>query len=423
MECGKSELQYDEPKIYQTDIEDDYFQILTPKNSLTPGNPIYFDIEGTTDFLDLSQSQLKLKLVMTKADDSAITDQMVAGPVNNVLHSLFSQIQVSLKDTIISHSNSMYPYRAYIENLLNYSKGAKETWMEGMGWSDDEYGKFDQAGNIGITNRRKYLLDKKKAEYKGRLHIDIGLQEKLLPSNLDVRITLTQSKIDFFTLNHLNPAADLKIALEDVSLWIRRVKLSPAKQISFEKEIAQAPINIPISYVAMKNITIASTVSSFNQDGVFTGPLPSRIILGLVQNEAFAGSKVLNPFNFKHYKVVSIGLRVNGKNLPTRHLQPDFEKGHVIDCYQTLFHALNRQFDNYDNAIDIPQYQNGSALYAFNLTPDQCPGAHPLQTGSVDITIRFADALRESVSLIVYSQFENNVFIDQHRNCFTNVHN
>ena len=111
----------------------------------------------------------------------------------------------------------MYPYRAYIENLLNYSKGAKETWMEGMGWSADEYGKFDNARNIGITNRRKYMLDKKKAEYKGRLHIDIGLQEKLLPSNLDVRITLTQSKIEFFTLNHLDPAADLKIRLEDVS--------------------------------------------------------------------------------------------------------------------------------------------------------------------------------------------------------------
>ena len=33
---------------------------MAPKNTLTPGNPIFFDLESTTDFLDLSQTQIKI---------------------------------------------------------------------------------------------------------------------------------------------------------------------------------------------------------------------------------------------------------------------------------------------------------------------------------------------------------------------------
>ena len=421
MACGKSELQYGEPRLYQADIVDDYVQFLTPKNSLTPGNPIYFDIEGTPDFLDLSQTQLKIKLNMTKADGTGIPETMKVCPINNVLHSLFSQVQISMKDTIISHSNSMYPYRAYIENLLNFSRQSKDTWMYSMGWADDSAGEFDADSNEGIENRRKSIINKRTAEYKGRLHLDIGFQEKLLPSNLDVRITLSPAKQDFFCLN-FEATGEVKVNIVDAVLCVRKVKVAPTKQLALEKEIAKNPIVIPISYVTMKNISIPSGVSSFNQDGVFTGPLPTLVVLGLVDNRAFVGQKDLNPFNFKNYGVNSIGLRVNGKNIPTRPLQPDYTNHHSIDCYQTLFQAMNRQFDNFDNGIGLPEYEMGNTLYAFNLTPDQCLTGHPLQSGSVDISIRFAAELEQTASLIIYSQYENNVYIDQHRNCVSDIH-
>ena len=64
----------------------------------------------------------------------------------------------------------------------------------------------------------------------------------------------------------------------------------------------------------------------------------------------------------------------------------------------------------------------GNTLYAFNLTPDQCLTGHPLQSGSVDISIRFDAELEHTTSLIIYSQYENNVYIDQHRNCVSDIH-
>ena len=124
-ECQKSELLYDDPHFYQTDILEDYTQYVSAKNSLIPNNPITFDLENSSDFVDLSQTQLRVVVQITKGDGGAITEEAVC-PVNNLIHSLFSNVQVSLKDNVISHSNSMYPYRAYLESLLTYSISTKK---------------------------------------------------------------------------------------------------------------------------------------------------------------------------------------------------------------------------------------------------------------------------------------------------------
>ena len=141
-----------------------------------------------------------------------------------------------------------------------------------------------------------------------------------------------------------------------------------------------------------------------------------------MENAAFAGTYGKNPFHFKHFDLNSIGLRVNGKNLPTRAITPNFTTGHVIDCYQSLFQASNQLFDDKDNALDVESYIGGSTLYAFSLTPDYCSPANPIQTGNVDLSLRFGTALPNTVSLIVYAQFENNIMVDQYRNVITDIH-
>jgi hypothetical protein len=43
------------------------------------------------------------------------------GPVNLWMHSLFSDVSVSLNEKLVSPPTSLYPYIAYIEALLSYS--------------------------------------------------------------------------------------------------------------------------------------------------------------------------------------------------------------------------------------------------------------------------------------------------------------
>jgi hypothetical protein len=41
------------------------------------------------------------------------------------MHSLFSDVSVSLSEKLVSPPTSMYPYRAYIETLLSYGLALK----------------------------------------------------------------------------------------------------------------------------------------------------------------------------------------------------------------------------------------------------------------------------------------------------------
>ncbi|MCB2621752.1 hypothetical protein KQ786_15240, partial [Listeria monocytogenes] len=52
--------------------------------------------------------------VLNQAGD-IVTRKDVVAPVNNFLHALFNQVDVSLNDKLISSSAGSYAYRAYIE--------------------------------------------------------------------------------------------------------------------------------------------------------------------------------------------------------------------------------------------------------------------------------------------------------------------
>ena len=65
-------------------------------------------------------------------------------PVNNFLHSLFSQVDVTLNGTLITSSMNTYAYRAYLETLLSYGPAAKRSQLTASLFYKDEAGKLDK---------------------------------------------------------------------------------------------------------------------------------------------------------------------------------------------------------------------------------------------------------------------------------------
>ncbi|XP_053898223.1 maestro heat-like repeat-containing protein family member 1 [Malaclemys terrapin pileata] len=56
-----------------------------------------------------------------KGDRTELAKDAVVGLVNYPMASIFSQLDVTLGDRLVSQSNNCYPYRAFIESVLNYS--------------------------------------------------------------------------------------------------------------------------------------------------------------------------------------------------------------------------------------------------------------------------------------------------------------
>ena len=78
-------------------------------------------IPGTGDaYLDLANTYLLIRAKVVRGDGTDLAADTQVAPVNNWLHSLFSQVDVYINDTLVTPSSNTYPFRAYVETLLSY---------------------------------------------------------------------------------------------------------------------------------------------------------------------------------------------------------------------------------------------------------------------------------------------------------------
>ena len=77
-----------------------------------------------------------------------------SGPVNLLLHSLFSDVEVSLNETPVTSSNNTYAYRAYIETLLSYGTTAKQSQLTSQLYYKDDSELWRNATHTATMQRR-----------------------------------------------------------------------------------------------------------------------------------------------------------------------------------------------------------------------------------------------------------------------------
>ena len=172
----------------------------------------------------------------SQRDDLDLADPV--GPVNNWLHSLFSQVDVYLNGTLLTPSTNTYAYRSYIETLLSYGPDAKDTQLTGQLWHKDTATRMDAAeiadgpaANEEFVTRRENILRSRLVDMIGRLHVDLFLQDKFLINGVDVKIRLVRSKPAFALMaGGANP--DYKIKIVNATLFAKKATLNPTVQMA-----------------------------------------------------------------------------------------------------------------------------------------------------------------------------------------------
>ena len=103
----------------------------SPVSTIASSSPIEFIVSGSGEvYMDLNNTLLEVKACIKTTNDSPVDAAIAVAPINNTLHSLFSQIDVCLNDVNVSSATTTYPYRAYIETHLNYGTDAKKSRLQ-----------------------------------------------------------------------------------------------------------------------------------------------------------------------------------------------------------------------------------------------------------------------------------------------------
>lgn len=193
-----------------------------PISSLADDGPIEFQVPGTgDDYIDLSHTLLHIKPKVLNQNSTKLTSATVVAPVNNWLHSLFSQLDVYLNQKLVSPPNDTYAYRAYMETLLNYAPAAKQSHLTCSLWYEDTAEKMDSTDdkNLGFVKRQDLVSESKEIEIIGHLHGDIFNHDKFLINGVEMSVKLVRSR-DSFNLIAGSNDVKIKVCITDANFLL-----------------------------------------------------------------------------------------------------------------------------------------------------------------------------------------------------------
>ena len=251
----------------------------------------------------------------------------------------------------------------------------------------------------------------------GRLHVDMFLQDKFLINGVDVKIRLVRSKPSF-ALMAGGAAPDYKITITNATLFVKKATLNPAVQLAHIKALDKSTVKYPLRNVSMKVYSIPAGARSHTHENLFLNTLPKRLVLCCIDNDAYNGAYDKNPFHAKNNAIGFHSVYVDGRQIPSKPFQPNFEDNLFVRCYTSLFTSTGKIWQDEGNGLTRDDYRDGYTFFCFDLTPDQCDGScfNLVQKGNLRIEFHFRAALPTTVNVVAYAEFESVLEIDKNRN-------
>ena len=279
----------------------------------------------------MANSYLHVKAKITNADGSNLAGTAQVGPVNLWMHALFSQVEVYLNNKLVTASSTSYPYRAYMETVLNFSKDAKASHLTSALFYKDQGGKMDVVNpladaadaNKGLKERHVHTSENKSVAMEGRIHSDLFAIDRYILGAVPIKINIVRSRNSFCLISSAD-IPDFKVVLEECVFRVRRISISSTTILGHTQTLQHQTAKYPIDRINCKVFSVPNGNLSGNQANIFQDSLLVRVVIGMVDADAYNGTYTKNPFNFKNYNATFLGLTVNCGNLPGKPFQLKF---------------------------------------------------------------------------------------------------
>ena len=408
--------------------EESHFIKISPNTSLDNEAPIIYDFDTDySKYADLSQMFHFVQMKIVKSNNQDLGDVPAAGagddhkvaPCCNFSSSFFENVELYLNGTLIESSNNLYPYKSYLQTLLSYDTQIKKTQLQAAGLYDDD-GANQDSDNVrntmnadACTNKnlkKRYELSKASKSFVSLspIHLDICTQGKYIQNKTNIKIRFTRAHPKFALIAN-NDTKNFKYVIERAFIMVRIVKPRESLRYAIEKGLDIFDAKYALKSCSLRFFTFPQNTTILNEPNLYSGPMPTRICLGLVESKAQAGHYKKSPFNFQPFKVQEIDIRKNGQSLTSDPLKIDMDKNDYLQPYFHLQNSIGGFLSSDTSIIPYEQFKNGKFIYVFDLTSDyehSLEQFHQPEIGNLSIEIRLAGQHDEGLTLIVMLEHE-----------------
>ena len=114
------------------------------------------------------------------------------------------------------------------------------------------------------------------------------------------------------------------------------------------------PHEVPDPTCEMRTFSIPNHATSWIQENIMLGQLPRQIMFFFVGTNAVHGDYLLNPLHLQHYHINFFSLYVDGRQVPSTALQPDFgEHTDYVRTFMQMQSAVGKSFRDEDSSISF----------------------------------------------------------------------
>ncbi len=297
----------------------------------------------------IQETYCEVTVQIVKSDGISLPDATkTVAPVNNILHSMFESVRLTINDVPITVSPNNYPYKAYITNCLTYGPAVKGAQLACQGWYSDLANHMGPISgtNTGYTERNQLFRENYKesgpyrrtgATFFGRLMHDLIACETGLPPNTKVRIDLDIADSAFFLMCPKTDSEKYQFKIKNIALFVPVAQLSMPvyQEINSILTRKNEPKSIVIHYrrIEVRPISITKDKEDYYSDSLFPdSDLPCKIVVCFVDASSKNGTYSTNPFNFKRsWKVTTSQERLTKQtastemSLETKRLENKFD--------------------------------------------------------------------------------------------------
>ena len=104
---------------------------------------------------------------------------------------------------------------------------------------------------------------------------------------------------------------------------MRKVTLNASVYVRLQKErqFVKQPVCYPVVGSEIRTFFFDGRSTQWEQDNVFVGRFPDRVLVGLLHSDAFNGNLQRNPYAFQKFGVTQMQQSLNGEEYPSRTLE------------------------------------------------------------------------------------------------------